>query len=167
MIKIVRFYCAVLLSAALCCSLAQAKTISAETQSALALEKSIPSVSKAYAVATLPGQPVGAAYFTLHNTDKKRTWRLIGVRSPQAGAVQIHQMSMQKGVMRMRALHSLYLPPNKTIVLEAGGLHLMLFDLAEGGLVAGKNMELVLTWQQAEQKIQQTLTLPIRAALSE
>lgn len=163
MIKIARLCTYVFLTLALSVSVAEAKKMSPVASAPLALEKSLPSVSKAFAVATLPGQPVGTAYFTLHNTDKKRTWRLVGLRSPQAGEVQLHQMSMQKGVMRMRILPALFVPPQSTVILEQGGLHLMLFDLAGDGLVAGQNMELVLTWQQAQQKIEQTIRLPIRA----
>jgi copper(I)-binding protein len=37
--------------------------------------------------------------------------------------------TMDDGVMRMRRIPHIHLPPGQTVSLEPGGLHIMLFDL--------------------------------------
>ena len=41
--------------------------------------------------------------------------RLVEIRSPVAGVVEIHEMRMEKDIMRMRALRGLDLPAGKTV----------------------------------------------------
>lgn len=56
--------------------------------------------------------------------------RLVEARSPVAGIVEIHEMAMEKDVMKMRALpNGLDLPAGKTVELKSGGYHVMLMDL--------------------------------------
>jgi copper(I)-binding protein len=56
--------------------------------------------------------------------------RLVEVKSPVAGIVEIHEMAMDKDVMKMRALpNGLDLPAGKTVELKSGGYHVMLMDL--------------------------------------
>jgi periplasmic copper chaperone A len=57
--------------------------------------------------------------------------KLVSASSPVAGAVEIHEMSMTDGVMQMRALAALDLPPGKTVELKPGGYHVMLLDLKQ------------------------------------
>jgi len=58
--------------------------------------------------------------------------RLVEARSPVAGIVEIHEMAMEKDVMRMRALpNGLDLPAGKTVELKSGGYHVMLMDLKQ------------------------------------
>lgn len=47
--------------------------------------------------------------------------------SEQFDRVEIHQMSMDDGVMRMRQLEELRIEPDQTVELRSGGYHLMLF----------------------------------------
>lgn len=65
--------------------------------------------------------------------------RLVEARSPVAGVTEIHEMTMQDNVMRMRAVKALELPAGKPVDLKPGGYHIMLMDLksplAEGGQV--------------------------------
>jgi copper(I)-binding protein len=46
-----------------------------------------------------------------------------------AGVVEVHEMSMDGGVMKMRAIPSLALPAGKAVDLKPGGYHVMLMDL--------------------------------------
>ena len=67
--------------------------------------------------------------------------RLLSARSPAADSVEIHEMSMNDGVMRMRALgDGLAIPAGATVELAPGGIHLMLIapkqPFAEGQKVA-------------------------------
>lgn len=58
--------------------------------------------------------------------------RLVAVQSPVAGVVEIHEMAMEKDVMKMRALpKGLELPAGKTVELKPGGFHIMLMDLKQ------------------------------------
>jgi periplasmic copper chaperone A len=56
--------------------------------------------------------------------------KLVSATSPAAGVVEIHEMSMEGNVMKMRALpNGLDLPAGKTVELKPGGYHVMLMDL--------------------------------------
>ncbi|MBK7014710.1 MAG: copper chaperone PCu(A)C [Sulfuritalea sp.] len=65
--------------------------------------------------------------------------RLVEAKSPVAGVVEVHEMSMEKDVMKMRAIPELALPAGKAVELKPGGYHVMLMDLKqqmkEGGTV--------------------------------
>jgi len=55
--------------------------------------------------------------------------RLVEASSPVAGVAEIHEMSMDGDVMRMRAIPALDLPPGRTVELRPGGFHVMLKEL--------------------------------------
>lgn len=57
--------------------------------------------------------------------------RLVEARSPIAGVVEVHEMTMEKDVMKMRAVKSLDLPAGKSVELKPGGFHVMLMDLKQ------------------------------------
>lgn len=57
--------------------------------------------------------------------------KLIEARSPAAGVVEIHEMTMENNVMRMRAVPSLALLAGRTVELKPGGYHVMLMDLKQ------------------------------------
>lgn len=97
-------------------------------------------VRDAWVHATVPGQPVAGAYLTLKS---RLPGRLISARSEVARVVEIHQMSLNDGVMRMRRLASLDLPAGHEVQLAPGGIHLMLLDL-QRPLLAGEQIELDL-----------------------
>lgn len=118
-------------------------------------------ITDAWVRATAPGQKVGAAYMTL-TSDADST--LVAVASPNAGEVEIHSMTMNNGVMKMRMLKALPLTANKPEKLAPGGFHLMLFDL-KAGLKAGEKVKFVLDFKdQADKVTQQTVELPIKEA---
>ena len=116
-------------------------------------------ISDAWARATNPGQEVGAAYMTLKSTD----WScLTKASSNAAGTVEIHEMSMNNGVMKMRMLEHLELPPGKAVSLAPGGFHLMLFDLKKP-LAAGSSIEVSLTFEDAKGKTEtKKIKLPVK-----
>lgn len=116
-------------------------------------------VSNAWARASAPGQEVGAAYLNL-KSDKPA--KLIALASPAADSVEIHEMSMKNGVMKMRMLKTLDLPAGKLVKLEPGGFHLMLVDLKKP-LQAGENIEIVLTFKDGQGSATQKIRLPIKA----
>lgn len=117
-------------------------------------------ISNAWARATAPGQEVGAVYMTLKSAT---TLSLTKVETPVADTVEIHEMSMANGVMKMRMMETLHLPAGKTIQLAPGGFHFMLFDLKKP-LQANSQIELVLTLKDTQGKArQQTVKVPVKA----
>jgi hypothetical protein len=70
--------------------------------------------------------------------------KLVSASSPVAGVVEIHEMSMDGNVMRMRALpNGLDLPAGKAVDLKPGGYHVMLMDLKQP-LQAGQTVPVTL-----------------------
>ena len=84
------------------------------------------SVTDAWARATMPGQPVSGAYMQIQADADAR---LLSVSSSVVPRVEVHEMSMDGGVMRMREVKSIDLPKGKTVSLEPGGFHIMLMNL--------------------------------------
>ncbi len=74
------------------------------------------SVKDPWVRSTVPRQKATAAYMEI---TAGRASRLLEASSPVAGVVEIHEMRMDKDVMRMRAIPA----------LEPGGYHVMLMDL--------------------------------------
>jgi periplasmic copper chaperone A len=117
-------------------------------------------VLDAWARANAPGQSVGAAYMTLVSAQDST---LVKVEADIAGTVEIHSMSMENGVMKMRMLEELPLPAGKAEKLAPGGFHLMLFDLKKP-LTAGESANFTLSFKDKTGKItQQIVSLPIKA----
>ncbi|MDA8129534.1 MAG: copper chaperone PCu(A)C [Betaproteobacteria bacterium] len=99
------------------------------------------SVTDAWARANMPGQPVSGAYMRIQSDADAR---LVGVSSSVVPRVEVHEMNMDGGVMRMREVKSLDLPKGKTVSLEPGGYHIMLMNLKKP-IAAGDVIPLALT----------------------
>lgn len=118
------------------------------------------SASNVWIRATMPGQQVGAAYLDLQSTTDAT---LIKAESPIAQSVELHQMSMENGVMKMRMLDQLALPAGKTVKLAPGGNHLMLFGLKRP-LLKGEQVALTLHFRYTDGKVDKLeLSAPVRA----
>src|SRR5262249_5083122 len=77
---------------------------------------------------------------------------VVAASSPVADAVEIHEMRMEGGVMRMRALpNGLKLPPGKAVELTPGGIHVMLLGLKKA-LQPGERVPLTLTVEGTDGK---------------
>lgn len=83
-------------------------------------------VKSAWVRGTVPAQKTTGAYMEISSA---RDASLVGAESTAAGEVEVHEMSMDKNVMRMRAVPRLDLPAGKTVELKPGGYHMMLIDL--------------------------------------
>ena len=101
------------------------------------------SVGKPWVRATVPGQSVAGAYLDI---TAKADAVLVGVASPVAARAELHTMTMDGGVMKMRPLDKLDLPAGKTVNLKPGGHHVMLIDIRRE-LKAGERVPLTLTVQ--------------------
>jgi hypothetical protein len=76
---------------------------------------------------------------------------LVAAETPAAGAVELHMHEHDDGVMRMRKIPHIHLPPGKTVSLEPGGLHIMLFDL-QAPLTEGDEIPLTLIFADGSSK---------------
>jgi copper(I)-binding protein len=83
-----------------------------------------------------------AAYLTLVNpTDREAV--IVSASSPAARSVELHEMAMDGGTMRMRRIERIVVPARGTTRLAPGGLHLMLIDLPRP-VAAGEEVAIVL-----------------------
>jgi copper(I)-binding protein len=86
-------------------------------------------VEAAEAVVRLPvieGRP-GAAYFELRGGTSQA--RLVAITSPQIDRIELHDMSMTGGIMRMGKLDSAAFEKDGQLVFAPGGKHAMLFGI--------------------------------------
>jgi copper(I)-binding protein len=98
--------------------------------------------------ATPAGANTGAGYFTIENHGTA-TDRLIGGSSPVAVKVEVHQMTMTDGVMRMRPVDGgLAVEPGKSVTLEPNGFHVMLIGL-KAPLKTGDKISATLQFEKA------------------
>jgi len=105
-------------------------------------------ITQAWSRATPGGAKIGSGYLTIENTGSVPD-RLIGGSGDVAGKVEVHEMTMNNGVMKMRSLDKgLTIEPGKTVKLAPGGYHLMLLDL-KGPLKQGDKLPLTLEFEKA------------------
>lgn len=115
-------------------------------------------VDRPWARATPPGATIGAGYLELRNPGSTAD-RLVRATTPRAATVQIHETQMADGMMQMREVDGLNLPPGATVRLEPGGTHLMLVDLPRP-LVAGERVPLILHFARAGQVTVELVVAP-------
>ena len=83
-------------------------------------------VAEAWVRATVPAQKATGAFMHLKSDADAR---LVSAASPVAGVVEIHEMLMDKDVMKMSPIPGLELPAGQDVELKPGGYHVMLMDL--------------------------------------
>ncbi|MEQ8266048.1 MAG: copper chaperone PCu(A)C [Parvibaculum sp.] len=89
----------------------------------------------------------GAAYLVIENRGTADD-TLLEVRSGAAEKVEIHTMTMDGMVMKMRRLDALPIEAGETVRLAPGGFHLMLMGLGEP-LTEGMSIPLTLVFEKA------------------
>lgn len=116
-------------------------------------------VSNAWVRATVQGQKATGAFMTVTS---KENAKLLSASTPVAGIVEIHEMKMDKDVMKMAALpNGLDLPAGKAVDLKPGGYHIMLMDL-KLPLNKDVGVPLTLTFQDSNgKKSQQVVQVPV------
>jgi periplasmic copper chaperone A len=115
-----------------------------------------------WARATPGGAQVGGAYLKITNAGGEAD-RLIGGSLPIATSVEVHEMSMTDGVMRMRKLEKgLEINPGQTVELKPGGYHIMFMGLREG-LKQGQPIKGTLVFEKAGTVEVEYLVAPIGA----
>ena len=124
---------------------------------ALAQSSSI-QVDKPWAQATPSGAKTGAVYMTINNSSSAAD-RLTGASSNVASTLQIHEMKVVDGVMKMRQIPGgLAVPANGAVVLKPGSYHVMLIGL-KNPLKAGDSFPLTLTFEKAGNV---SITVPVQ-----
>lgn len=110
------------------------------------------SVRDAWIRETPPNAAVAGGYLTLRSGAADR---LIAVETPAAASVEMHEMSHEGGMMRMRELaDGVELPAGTEVTLKPGGHHLMFIDPVEP-VRAGQSIEATLRFANApEQTVQ-------------
>ena len=117
-------------------------------------------VKDAWVRATVAQQKSTGAFMQL---TAKSDARVIEARSPIAGVTQIHEMAMEKDVMKMRQIPGLDLAAGRTLELKPGGYHVMLMDLKQP-LKAGERVAITLVFEDAAKKrFTQEIQAPIHA----
>ncbi len=88
---------------------------------------------------------------------------LVDAASPAAKIVEIHEMKIEGGMMKMKAIERLPLPAGKAVELKPGGYHVMLMDLQQP-LKAGDVVPVTLTFEdKAGRKTTVEIKAPVRA----
>jgi copper(I)-binding protein len=120
------------------------------TAPARAAEQAAPAITvkDAWIRATPNGAKVAGGYATITNTGTVAD-RLTAAAIALAPKAEVHEMSMENGIMRMRALDKgLEIPAGATVTLQPSGFHIMFLNptapLKEGDTVAG-----TLTFEKA------------------
>lgn len=105
-------------------------------------------VSEAWVRATVAQQPATGAFMRITS---QQDARLVGVQSPIAKTVELHEMSMENNVMKMRPVAGIALPAGQAVELKPGGYHVMLMGLAQP-VSEGSTVPLTLLVETADKK---------------
>lgn len=138
-----------LLTASLCACLSSA--VCAELELADAYIRGLP-----------PGVENTAAYMTIINSGEAPV-ELTHASSPIAGSVTLHNTMEHDGMLHMMSVDSAVIPAKSKLLLQSGGMHLMLMDLKELPQ-AGDQVELILHFADGNAA---TFTVPVRSVLEE
>lgn len=117
-------------------------------------------VSGAWVRGTVAGQSATGAFLELKASEHAA---LLGVASPVAKVVEVHEMVMEQDVMKMRAIPRLDLPAGKAVDLKPGGYHIMLMGLSKP-LKKGDIVPLTLKLEGRDKKLS---TLEVKVEVRE
>lgn len=98
--------------------------------------------------ATVPQQKATGAFMQI---TAPKAARLVEASSPVAGVTEIHEMTMDNDIMRMRAVPGIDLPAGKAVELKPGGYHVMLMDL-KAPITEGQDVPVTLVIEGADKK---------------
>jgi copper(I)-binding protein len=128
---------------ALCGSLIGVTAIAADSVQIGLLE-----ITRPWVRATPKGATVAGGYLQIRNNGTSAD-RLIGGSSNVAKRFELHSMTLDQGVMRMRQLkQGLELRPGETTELKPGGYHVMFVELAQP-LEKGQRIKATLLFEKA------------------
>lgn len=106
------------------------------------------SLSQAWTRATPPKAKAGGGFVEIVNGGSQDD-RLIAVSSDVAAKVELHEMAVTDGIMKMRELENgIAIPAGETVALKPGGLHIMFMGLNRS-FEEGSKVPVVLTFENA------------------
>jgi len=114
-------------------------------------------VNNAWARATAGKADTGVAYVAIQSPTADR---LVSLSTPAAKKAELHTMSMQGMVMKMRPLSGLDIPAGQPVTLKPGGDHIMLMGLNQA-LRPGETFPLTLDFEKAGSR---TVTVTVEKA---
>ena len=110
---------------------------------------------------TVKEQKATGVFMTLTS---KEDAKLVGAASPAAKVVEVHEMTMDNNVMKMREVKAVALPAGKPMEFKPGGYHVMLIDIVKP-LEKGQKVPVTLTIEGKDGKLTKVETsAEIRAA---
>ena len=105
-------------------------------------------ISAPWTRATPKGASVGGGYLTITNTGTAPD-RLVGGASDVSSRFEIHEMSMDGGVMKMRAMpKGVEIKPGETVTFKPGGYHVMFMGIKQP-FEQGKRVKATLEFEKA------------------
>jgi copper(I)-binding protein len=105
-------------------------------------------ISAPWARATPKGASVGGGYLTITNMGSQSD-RLIGGSAAICKSVEVHEMKMDKGIMKMREMaNGLEIKPGQTVTLDPEGYHIMFGGLKQQ-LKKGQHFKATLQFAKA------------------
>ncbi|MCW2364350.1 MULTISPECIES: copper chaperone PCu(A)C [Sphingobium] len=112
------------------------------------VKKDVLTIDRPWARETARGQSASGGFLTITNSARADE-RLTGGSTPVATRVEIHSMSMEGGVMRMRPLkNGLPVAAGGSVALKPGGFHIMFMGLKRP-LVRGETIPVTLDFARA------------------
>ncbi|WP_020396458.1 copper chaperone PCu(A)C [Thiolinea disciformis] len=108
------------------------------------------SVENARIRVTSEGQTVTGAFMVLKN-DSDKPQSLVAAESEVAGVTELHESSMQDGVMKMQKIEKIAIPAHGSTELKPGGFHIMLINLKDD-LAADSTQTITLKFADGSEK---------------
>jgi periplasmic copper chaperone A len=115
------------------------------------------SISDPYVRAMPPGQPTSLAFMGITN-NSGQDHVLVDAEGTVAKMVELHTHTMKDDMMHMHKVEKVDLPAGKKVMLESGGLHVMLMGLKQD-LKPGDSVALNLVFEDGSKK---KLEVPVR-----
>ncbi|MBN8179775.1 copper chaperone PCu(A)C [Roseibium aggregatum] len=131
-------------------SVAAAAALSLVSLSALASDYKVGelTLTQPWTRATPPKAKAGGGFVEIVNNGTD-TDRLVAVSSDVAAKVEIHEMAVTDGVMKMRKMENgIDIPAGETVALQPGGFHIMFMGLNQS-FEEGTSIPVVLTFEKA------------------
>ena len=108
--------------------------------------RTAPKVDGAWARPTVAGQGAGGGFLKI--TAGATGDKLVAASSSVSKTVELHTMTMDGDVMRMRQVDVIEVPAGKTVELRPGGFHVMFMGLHKP-LQVGESFPLTLRFEKA------------------
>ncbi|VAW46536.1 hypothetical protein MNBD_GAMMA02-1845 [hydrothermal vent metagenome] len=104
-----------------------------------------PQVDELWMRAAPPNARMLAAYVTIENNTEQNL-KLTGAYAPDFGMAEIHKTIEVDGILKMREQKELALPVQSSVVMEPGGLHIMLM-MPQKKFTVGEEVRICLVYE--------------------